>query len=314
MRLITPSPSGLLDGNRVTTRRWANIFRHLGHQVRTQNHYDGGDCDLLVALHAVKSYQSIIRFRERFSEAPLIVALTGTDLYGNVLQIKEAQASLQLATRLVVLQREALSELPLRWRQKTRVIYQSAKPVKLNSRPPRTHFQVCVVAHMRVEKDPFRTAVAARQLPVSSRIKVLHVGQPLNQTMESELRAELECNPRYQWLGPQSHTRTRRVVATSHLVVLTSRVEGSSNLLSEALVSSVPVVASRIPGLVGTLGEDYPGYFPFADTDALSFLLSKVETEPDFCQTLQEHGVRLARLVQPWRERESWKFLLGELV
>ena len=38
-------------------------------------------------------------------------------------------------------------------------------------------------------------------------------------------------------------------------------MEGSCNAMCEALVLGTPVIASRISGLIGTLGQDYPGYF-----------------------------------------------------
>jgi hypothetical protein len=52
--------------------------------------------------------------------------------------------------------------------------------------------------------------------------------------------------------------------------------------LSEAIVASVPVIASRILGTVGILGADYPGYFTVGDTRELMRLLICAETRPDF--------------------------------
>ena len=153
IRLITPSPKELVDGNRVTARRWASIFRELRHQARIQTEYDGRGCDLLVALHARKSHNSIQRFRKQHPCAPLVVALTGTDLYRDYPTNAQVRRSLELATRLVVLQRNALVQLPGRLRRKARVIYQSAQPIARLS-PTRGCFQVCVIGHLRVEKDP----------------------------------------------------------------------------------------------------------------------------------------------------------------
>ena len=50
---------------------------------------------------------------------PLVVALTGTDLYGDIHTSPEAQTSLDLATRLVVLQPMGIRELPERcWKDR----------------------------------------------------------------------------------------------------------------------------------------------------------------------------------------------------
>ena len=312
IRLITPSPKELADGNRVTARRWANIFRKLRHQARIQTEYDGRGCDLLVALHARKSHNSIQRFRKQHPSAPLVVVLTGTDLYRDFPTSAKVRRSLELATRLVVLQRNALVQLPRRLRRKARVIYQSAQPIAQLS-PTRGCFQVCVIGHLRFEKDPFRTALAVRQLPHLSRVKVIHAGRALSLEMERRARKESMRNSRYEWLGELSYVRTRLLLASSHLLVLTSRVEGSSNVLSEALASSLPVIASRIPGLVGTLGDRYPGYFPVGETRALARLLQKMERDANFSKELKKWSVRLAPLVDPTRESHAWRNLLGEL-
>jgi glycosyltransferase involved in cell wall biosynthesis len=164
------------------------------------------------------------------------------------------------------------------------------------------------VGHLRPEKDPLRTALAARALPTASRIQVVQVGAALSPEWVERARGESAQNPRYRWLGQQPHGKTRRLIASSHLLALTSRMEGSSNTLCEALAqpTPTPVVATRIGGLVGTLGDDYPGYFPVEDTTALTRLLWRAETDAAFC-------AHAAPLVQPERERESWAALLAEL-
>ena len=266
IRLITPYPPTARNGNSITALRWRSILEQLGHRVILERRYRGGPCDLMIALHALRSYDSIKRFHEAYPELPLIVALTGTDLYRDIRTHAEALRSLELATRLIVLQAQGVAELPKRFRAKTRAIYQSAPVVHRQAATSRNRFRVCVIGHMRPEKDPLRTALAARRLPASSRIEVLHIGRALSHPMENRARAEMERNPRYRWIGELPHWKARRALAQSRLLALTSRMEGSSNVLCEALASSVPVVASKIPGLIGTLGKNYPGYFPVGDT------------------------------------------------
>jgi putative glycosyltransferase (TIGR04348 family) len=310
--LVTPGSPELRNGNRITALRWAAILRGLGHRVRIFSRYEGSPCDLMIALHALRSADSIRRFHESEPDRPLIVALTGTDLYRDIRVEPRAQQSLEWATRLVVLQRMALRELPPRLRRKTRVIYQSAP--RLENRAASTNgFRVCVVGHLRPEKDPLRTALAARRLPESSSISVVHIGRALAPELGERARAEMRRNPRYRWLGELPHGRTRRILASSHLLSLTSIMEGSSNVLCEALASSVPVVASRISGLMGTLGERYPGYFEVGDTAALAELLWRAESDERFYRRLKEHCRRLSSLVEPRRERAAWRALLSEL-
>ena len=310
IKLVTPTSKALLDGNQVTARRWARILRQLGHRATVGRYFDGDFCDLLIALHAVKSFDSIRRFHEKHPAKPLVVVLTGTDLYRDLDHRPEVRQSFQLATHVVALQKQALRELSASVRRKTFVIYQSAEPVQGNPSPPKSSFRVCVVGNLRPEKDPFRAAQASRRLPASSRIRIVQVGAALGPEMEKRALDEDERNPRYRWLGALPYGKTRRLVADSHLVALTSRMEGSSNVLSEALISSVPVVASQIPGLMGTLGENYPGYFPFGDTRALAGQLQKAENDPAFYGQLKAHCARVSSLVHPQREQASWgKFL-----
>lgn len=314
IQIVTPSPGGSVNGNRVTARRVAGLLRGLGHGVRVKDAYEGGDPDVLVALHARRSHPSIRRFRREHPDRSSIVVLTGTDLYRNLQTSRRTRESLEWSTRLVVLQRRALQELPKEFRNKARTIYQSAAPWKGTARPPRGAFQVCVVCNLRPLKDPLRTALAARRLPPSSRIRVVHVGTALTKSLHRRAAAETQRNVRYRWLGGLSYGRTRRILLESQLVSITSQVEGSSNVLSEALVSAVPVVASKIPGLIGTLGEDYPGFFPVGDTTALAGLLERVETDAGFYRFLKEACRTVSHLVQPERERACWKALLEELV
>jgi putative glycosyltransferase (TIGR04348 family) len=314
IQLVTPAPLRLDNGNKITAQRWAAILRKLGHRVAITQRYDGSSCDLLIALHARRSADSIRAFHEATPQLPLLVALTGTDLYRDIHKYRKAQASLELATRIIALQRMAFSDLPRKYHAKTRIIYQSADPCK-NGRAAPSHdsFRVCVIGHLRKEKDPMRTAFALRRLPRESRITVLHIGSALEPIFESRARAETARNPRYRWLGLLPHWKTRHVLAASDLTVISSRMEGSSNVLCEALACGVPVLASKIPGLMGTLGENYSGYFPAGNTEKLTVLLRRAEADPGFYRELTRHCARVSALVRPQREHAAWRRLLGEL-
>lgn len=325
--IVTPAPPRSRYGNRVTAVRWARILKKLGHQVRITQAYQGEPCDLLVALHARRSHPSIRRYHDDQPERPLVVALTGTDLYHDLPRSRRARESLQLATRLVVLQPKASEELPPHLREKVRVIYQSVSRDAPNTRgsasgvrgsrfspcESRIPFDVCVIGHLRPVKDPFRTTRAARQLPPSSRVRILHVGAAMDSRMARLARAEMRVNLRYRWLGEQPRWRVRRILAGSALCVLSSKLEGGANVVSEAIAAGVPLLASRIAGSIGLLGENYPGYFKVGDTQELAELLHRAETDPAFLSTLRSHCRKLAALFDPRREKAAWSRLLREL-
>ena len=311
--LVTPAPRGSQKGNRVTALRWARILRGLGHRVAVREQFRGERCDLLVALHALRSAASVERYRAERPEGPVVLALTGTDLYGPIHTEPAARRALELATRLVVLQPRAVEELPESMRGKARVIYQSVAAPRMRPEKRSGFFDVCVLGHLRPVKDPFRTALAARLLPPDSRIRVLHVGAALSEDMAKQVRSEAATNPRYRWFGEVPRRRALGLLARCRLLALTSETEGGANAISESLAASVPVVSSRISGSVGLLGEDYPGYFPVGDTGALARLLERSEADVEFYQQLSEWCGRLRPLVDPARERRSWEELLREV-
>jgi putative glycosyltransferase (TIGR04348 family) len=310
--VATPARRGSHAGNRVTALRWAAHLRALGHRVAIREGWAGEACDLLVALHATKSHPSIARFRERHPDAPLVVALAGTDLYQDLPHSPVALRSLALATRLTVLQPLGVEALPPAFRDRARVLVQSARPVGPAPPPPGT-FQACLLAHVRAVKDAFVAAEAARRLPRDSRVSVVHLGAALEPGAEAHARAEMAANPRYRWLGAVPRRRALATVAGSALLVITSRSEGGSNALSEAIAAGVAVLSSRIDGSVGILGREHPGLFPVGDAGALAALLRRAEAEPAFLEALRAASERLRPLVEPAREREAWRRLLAEL-
>jgi len=314
--IVTPAPAGSKSGNRVTALRWARILKKLGHRVHIEQTYMNEPCDVLIALHARRSSASIERFHHQHAEKPIIVALTGTDLYRDLRASRPAQESLELATRIIVLQPKALDELRPDWRSKTRVIYQSVSASKYQSaaaQPSNRHFDVCVIGHLRPVKDPFRTALAARFLPAESRVRILHAGGAMTKAMAGQALREMKLNPRYHWLGELPRWRVNRILKQSRLCVLSSRIEGGANVLGEAIVASTPALASHIAGSVGILGSDYPGYFEVGDTRELARLLGKAESDPSFLSRLKDHCERLMPLFDPAREEAAWEEILFEV-
>ena len=75
--LITPVPAQSRQGNRVTALRWARMLKALGHRVTLAQEYDGKPYDLMVALHARRSFAAIECFQRLYPASPLLVALTG---------------------------------------------------------------------------------------------------------------------------------------------------------------------------------------------------------------------------------------------
>lgn len=314
IRLVTPPAPVAHYGNRTTASRWAGILRELGHRVEMAERYHGGPADLLVALHARRSADSVTAFHTACPGAPVVLALTGTDLYPDPVSAGVSTTVLDQADRLVVLQPLALEVLPTRLRARTRVIYQSVPWSPPRPRPNDGKFDVALIAHLRPVKDPLLAAAAVRLLPGTSRVRVRHAGAALDPDLGLRAGAETAANPRYHWLGELAPRRVRHLLDTSRLLLLTSRHEGGANVISEALAAGVPVASTAIPGSIGLLGTDYPGYFPVGDPAGLATLLDILEHDRDHrYQTLRQRCRALRPLVDPARERQAWAMLINEL-
>lgn len=307
IRLACPAPAGSHSGNRITALRWARILRSLGHRVRITARDE--PCDLLIALHARRSAAAVARFRRAHPDRPVIVALTGTDVYGARRGGRAAERTLGTASRLVALQALAVRELAPALRRKTVVIHQSAEAPRRRLAPRRGVFEVCVLAHLRPVKDPLRAAIAVRR--VAAAVRIVHVGRALSPAMARRARREEARNPRYRWLGERPPAEARAILARSRLLILPSRSEGGANVLSEALAAGVPILASRVPGTVGILGRGYPGLFPPGDDRALAGLLERAATDPFFFKRLRDACRERTALISPRRERRAWRDLLA---
>jgi putative glycosyltransferase (TIGR04348 family) len=271
--------------------------------------------DAMIALHAWRSARAIERFAKAHPDRPLIVALVGTDIHRfQFSHPGPTRRSMALADVLITLHGEVAAHIPARFRKKISVVHQSARPLAGKSVPASRHFDVCVIGHLRAEKDPLRAAWAARLLAPSSRVRVTQLGQAIGPEWERAARAEAARNPRYRWLGEVPRGRVRAVMGTSRVMVISSIMEGGANVVSEATTAGLPVIASRIPGNIGLLGRKYPGYFPPKNARALARLLRRAEENPEFLSRLRRATKARAALFRPARERAMLKTALARAV
>jgi putative glycosyltransferase (TIGR04348 family) len=310
--LITPEGPTSRTGNKVAASRWAGILRRLGHRVHIASDYTAEPADLMVAVHAWRSAAAIQRFKSLHPDRPLVLQLSGTDIYEYLKSDPvPTRRSMELADRLVALNDLAWRVVPKPLRARLCVIHQSAKP--LPSRPSRRAVVVSVIGHLRDVKDPLRAAEAARLLPADSRVRIEQVGRAYTAEWTARACAEMAANPRYVWRDDVPVAAVRRLLARSHAMVVSSISEGGANVVSEAAVAGVPILASRMDGNVGLLGPDYPGYFKVGDTRALARLLQRIEAEPAFSRELRRALRRRAPLFRLSRETSTWRRLLAGL-
>ena len=309
--LITPAKKQARSGNRSTAKRWGGFLRKIGHQVNIGINYTGQDVDLMIAIHAWRSAVSILRYRERFPDGPLIVCLGGTDV-NTFLKTdpKTTIRSMEMADALICLHDLIGKELPFYLRRKLHLVRQSAAPLPCPRRPAFNNFDICVIGHLRDEKDPFRTALAARLLPATSKIRVIHLGKAHTSDFACQANEEMAVNPRYRWIGDVPGWKVRRELIKTRLMVISSNQEGGANVVSEAIVAGVPIIASNIPGNVGLLGKNYNGYYPVGNEYKLAELLERVEVDKVYLKTLEQQLLEIRPLFETAKEADALKKII----
>ena len=310
--MVSPALAAANNGNWQTASRWQRFLAPLG-DVSVASAWDGAPVDALIALHARRSADSIARFRAAHADAPIALVLTGTDLYRDLVFDTRAQHALECASHLVVLQDEGLELLAPSVCAKARSIVQSASTL-IRRDAARRGVTFVAVGHLREEKDPLTLMRAARLLPPTSPIRIVHIGHALDAALgEQALQTMMSC-ARYRWLGNQPHAAARRWIARAQALVHMSRMEGGANVIIEAVRSAVPVLASRIDGNVGLLGRDYAGYFEAGDAAALAALMQRFAADAAFAAQLRSQCALREPRFAPVVERAAVRALLADML
>jgi len=285
------------------------MFRELGYSTVILNEYHRERCDALIALHAIKSFASVVRYRAMHPQFRIAVAITGTDVTGDQTVFRKC---LELSDRVITLQSAMACVLPKNVRSKVRIIEQSFTPPRKLPQPLEGTFDVCVVGHLREVKDPFLLPQALRLLPAESVIRGQHFGGILTPDMRLQAIEQMRAVPRYRWFGELPRHKAIRAMARCRLLVVTSKSEGGPSVVSEALACDVPILSTRVAGVTGILGDDYPGLFDIGDATALSEMLHRCETDAAFYASLKRACASRKYLVSPEREKATWKTLFEE--
>jgi putative glycosyltransferase (TIGR04348 family) len=313
--LVTPALASANNGNWQTARRWARLLAPAYRVTLTDRATPAqiAAADAMLALHARRSAASIQAWREAHATRPLVVTLTGTDLYRDIATDADAQRSLALADRLVVLNRHGARTLPQAQRAKARLVLQSCSARRPWPKPQR-HLRVLMVGHLRDEKDPQTYWRAITRLRGRADLRFDHIGGALDAALGAEARALAAADPRFRWLGALPHATTRGHIQRAHVLVHASRMEGGAHAVIEALRSGTAVLASAIDGNTGLLGDGHPGLFEPGDDAALAALLERCRDEPAILPALTAAGDRQAPLFAPEAEAAALHALMAELL
>jgi putative glycosyltransferase (TIGR04348 family) len=313
--IVTPYLAEANNGNWRTAHRWRLLLTKR-YEIIVQNVWPlrpARDVDALIVLHALRSAKSAQDFRAEFPGRPLIVTLTGTDLYRDLKDSAKAIDTLAAADALIVLQDDAITHVPTEFRRKTHVIYQSATPLT-PAKKSRIPLNCVVVGHLRSEKDPETIFRWIESLPASLPLRILHIGAPLDEKLAAKARCLCTHDARYRWAGALPHGLTRAAIKRADVLIHPSIMEGGANVIVEAISSGTPVIASHMSGNIGMLGPDYPGYFPVGDAEALRSIVERCIDDANFVSRLNTACAARAKLFLPEIERAGLCRMIDELL
>jgi putative glycosyltransferase (TIGR04348 family) len=326
--IVSPASAGANNGNWQSASRWARFLR-TRYRVTISQQWpdfpDAGDTasiasaaapavpDLLIALHARRSAPSLDAWTRTQPARPSILLLTGTDLYRDIHHDASAQLALLQASALVLLQTAGYDVLPSALHAKTSVIYQSAATLRSAAPAKRRHADICMIGHLRSEKDPLTFMQAASHVSAQS-ARLVHIGGALEPALEEAAKSTAAAHGNYRWLGAMPHAATRQRLKRSRAMALTSQMEGGANVIIEAICAGVPVLASDISGNRGMLGDDYEGYFPAGDAVALARLIDRITGDQDFHARLRAQCDARAPLFAPAAEQAALLQLVDNLL
>ncbi|MCV2369464.1 selenoneine biosynthesis selenosugar synthase SenB [Roseateles oligotrophus] len=315
--IVTPAFADANNGNWQTAQRWARFLSE-DYRVTLAKSWEAGDDqaqpDLLLALHARRSAASVRAWAEKRPGKPLLLVLTGTDLYQDIQSDAAAQASLRAASALVVLNELGLRALPEGLRAKAHVCLQSCAPRQALADKPRRWLRALMVGHLREVKSPQTYFDAAKLLAGRPDIRLDHIGAALEPALGAAALALMQRCPQYRWLGALPHQQTRKRIQAAHVLVHPSRLEGGAHAVIEALCSGTPVLASRVDGNVGLLGEDYLGLFDWNDAAGLADLLRQCRDDPAMLTALRKQADARAALFHPDQEKRRLRAIVAGLL
>ena len=283
------------------------------YQVDMAEQWRAGSEAMMIALHARRSAPSVAAWRAVHPHRPLLLVLTGTDLYRDIHTDASAQRSLELADALVVLNELGAAQLPEKLHARSHVVLQSC-PARTPQRQTSRHLRALMVGHLRDEKDPRTFWRTAQRLAGWPDIFLDHIGGELDPALGVEAAALAAKLSRFRWLGAQPHAKVRRRIADAHVLVHPSRMEGGANVVIEAIRCGTPVLASRIDGNLGLLGLDYEGVFDVGDDATLARLVERCRDDQPFLQRLKTQIALRAKLFEPAGERAVLLRLVGSML
>lgn len=313
----SPFPRQDSQGNSATADRLKNLLQGEGLSVQMEEEwFSGCEARCLVALNARRSVGAVEEFRDAYPDGRVVIVLTGTDINHPDARDENSETyrSMRDADALVVLHEASLGSVPSAFHPKCQIIYPSVFLPSGVIREPRDDgvFEVVMAGNVRAEKNLPVVVDACRLLPEDLNVVVRVYGDAEGELAQMLMAATASPLP-FQWKGKLSHRDMMDRLAQADLLLNSSTQEGGANAVCEAVSMGLPVLASRISGNMGMLGDDYLGYFGSDDARELADQLLRCATVFPFYKRLGEAVEQRAPLFLTEVESQRWSALIREL-
>jgi len=307
-------------------QRLTTMFRDLGHEVIpiAAELPIGCEAEMLVALNAWRSAEAVLAFKECNPTGQVVIKVTGTELSRDPQSTEWllANNTIKAAEVLVFSQPQAQRIAEAQFgdlEAKSHLIYPSTEvPLELNhqrdwQKQEGRKLSIILAGNAREEKNPaFLSRLQESSNDLENRISVKWFGEA--DTCSRSIFKELKQSAKwFQWKGGLTQKELWEEMTQADLLLNVSSEEGGANAICESISMGLPVLASRIPGNVGLLGEDYPGYFGLNDPQQLQDLIDQIHEEQDFYALLGEAVNQRAALFSYENERLAWEDLFSKM-
>lgn len=154
------------------------------------------------------------------------------------------------------------------------------------------------VGRLRHEKGQ---AVLLEAMPVVKRefpaVKLLMVGDGPDQTSLKQKAERLGIAANVVWLGRQDSDEVFRLMGLMDMAVVPSHFEGFGLVAAEAMAAGLPVVASKVDGLVEVVEDGVTGLlFPPGDAASLADALLTLLQSREMAIRMGQNGLKRVRL------------------
>lgn len=340
----------LTDRHSVHSQRWLDGLRRRGHVVRVLARQAAADPDVvgppawiarIVLLRKAWLFIALLRLTCGFQpqiihqhwfevrpfmrlflgRTPFIISVWGSDILlaqWDESELARARAYARMAGAVTASSR-CLAEATERLLQVTpRLIYWGVDLRVLTPRPRAEGgpFTVIFLKHLAPVYGPdlaIRAFARLREAVPDARLRLYGSGE-----MEAKLRrlaGELGISASVQFMGAIPHAEIAEALAESDVMIMPSRSESFGLAAVEAQAMAVPVVATRVGGILEAVADGVGGLLaPAEDVEALAGHLRRLAADADLRHAMGRNGRRYVEEHFDWeRTLDQMEALYAEL-